>query len=275
MLLADRFGGAFRVWTTDDRDDLVMLTLPIRRALGRVTIGREEHQLAAGRWGVIGTPARPHAFSLGSDYEALQLAFSRAELQAMLSMIAGVDRSPYLEFEPSIRLDGGGGAALARLVELVVSTLDSDPDFVPSPLVTARLAEAITTQLLTGLPHKHSALVTRPVRAAAPAYVRRAAEYLEANAWQPISVADVARSVGASIRTLQAGFRKHLGTSPTSFLQARRLELARRRLQSAPWSSVSEVALACGFEHLGRFSQLYRMRFGESPSFTRARALRK
>ena len=52
------------------------------------------------------------------------------------------------------------------------------------------------------------------------------------------------------------------------FLRERRLELARRRILSGDGRSSTQVALDCGFEHLGRFSIEYRARFGESPSHT-------
>jgi len=274
-LLADRFEGAFRVWTADDRDDLLMMTLPIRNGRGMVAVDRDEHRLAAGQWGVIGTPMRPHAFALDSGYEALQVAFSRTDLQATASALAGLDSPPYLEFEPSIQLDSGGGGALNRFIQFVVSEVDAERGLLHSPLVVARCAEAITTQLLTGLPHKHHALLTRPGRSDELRAVRKAAEYLEAHAEQPITVADVARAVGVSVRTLQASFRKHRGTSPMTFLRDRRLDLARRRLVTAPWPSITDIALACGFDHLGRFSHLYRQRFGESPSTTRSRTFRR
>ena len=55
------------------------------------------------------------------------------------------------------------------------------------------------------------------------------------------------------------------------FLTARRLELARRRLRNDPGSSVTEVALSCGFSNQGRFAKAYRAAFGENPSETRAK----
>ena len=57
-----------------------------------------------------------------------------------------------------------------------------------------------------------------------------------------------------------------------AFLRARRLERAHTQLSATPQRSVAEVALECGFEHLGRFSGAYRQRFGESPSETLRRA---
>jgi transcriptional regulator GlxA family with amidase domain len=87
-------------------------------------------------------------------------------------------------------------------------------------------------------------------------------------------VVEAARAVGISVRSLQAAFSKHRGSSPMAFLRDRRLESARQRSLTMHSPSVTEVALACGFSHLGRFSQLYRERFGESPTETRRRAFR-
>jgi transcriptional regulator GlxA family with amidase domain len=33
-------------------------------------------------------------------------------------------------------------------------------------------------------------------------------------------------------------------------------------------TEVMSIAMACGFNHMGRFSTMYRQRFGESPSTT-------
>ena len=58
-----------------------------------------------------------------------------------------------------------------------------------------------------------------------------------------------------------------------TFLRARRLDAARARLAMArDDDTITSIATACGFEHLGRFSAQYRQRFGESPRDTRARA---
>jgi transcriptional regulator GlxA family with amidase domain len=64
-----------------------------------------------------------------------------------------------------------------------------------------------------------------------------------------------------------------MGMTPTAFLRERRLELAREMLGDPGLATtVTSVALACGFGHLGEFSTLYRHRFGERPSDTLRRA---
>ena len=53
------------------------------------------------------------------------------------------------------------------------------------------------------------------------------------------------------------------------FLTEQRLQSTRRKLlKSHLEASISSIALDYGFTHFGRFSQVYRKRFGESPSVT-------
>jgi transcriptional regulator GlxA family with amidase domain len=91
-------------------------------------------------------------------------------------------------------------------------------------------------------------------------------------------VADLARAAGVSVRTVYRASARHLGGPPMTRLRDSRLEHVRRRLlEAAPGETVTSVAMEWGFLHLGRFSSLYRRRFGELPSQTlrRARATRR
>ncbi len=142
-----------------------------------------------------------------------------------------------------------------------------------SQLVVASLADTVMFGVLQGLQHNHSARLHAASRPAEPRYVRLAAEYLDAHATQPIRMIELAAVTGVSVRTLQTGFVKHRGCSPMAFLRDRRLVLARTQLLGNPHSSITQIAVASGFAHLGRFSAMYRARYGETPSATRRRIL--
>jgi transcriptional regulator GlxA family with amidase domain len=81
-------------------------------------------------------------------------------------------------------------------------------------------------------------------------------------------VADLAGITGVSVRSLQEGFRRHLGCTPMAYLQQVRLERARESLRDADPTRVTVASIAhrWGFAHLGRFAAVYRARFGECPS---------
>ena len=96
---------------------------------------------------------------------------------------------------------------------------------------------------------------------------------MRANLHLPLTIADIAGTVGVSSRLLQLGFRKIHDTTPAAYLRQIRLEAIHDEL-SRPENllPVSEVALKWGFTHMGRFAALYRATFGLYPSDTVRRA---
>jgi AraC-like DNA-binding protein len=99
---------------------------------------------------------------------------------------------------------------------------------------------------------------------------REAESYLRDHLDRRVSVAELCVVTGVPKRTLMLGFADSFGISPLAFHKRLRLNAARRDLIRS-WpneTSVTEVALRWGFEHLGRFSVEYRHMFGESPIMT-------
>ena len=96
--------------------------------------------------------------------------------------------------------------------------------------------------------------------------VGRAEDYVIAHAASSPTVADLCVLTGASERTLQTGFKERLGVSPKTFINAVRLNGARRELQTA--ARVGDVANQWGFWHMGQFAADYRKMFLELPSET-------
>jgi AraC family ethanolamine operon transcriptional activator len=102
--------------------------------------------------------------------------------------------------------------------------------------------------------------------------VDKACGLMMANPDEPPSILDVCSRVGASRRKLNYCFQDVLGTSPTQYLRALRLNGVRRGLREAePGATVQDVAARWGFWHLGQFSLDYKKHFFELPSKTLAR----
>ena len=134
------------------------------------------------------------------------------------------------------------------------------------PEFSRGLQEHLLDCLLAGMPlsEQQSARVSSSAR-----QVQRALELVELRLSQPLAVAEIARDIGCHRRTLELGFRKYLGIAPKQYIRQRRLRECRRRLQAAaPGTTVSDIALACGFWHMGQFGKDYKYQFGELPSAT-------
>lgn len=219
----------------------------------------------------LSSPRAPSSFRYGTGYRGLNVAIPRAVLEEAVTTLGGVKRREPLRFDPRIDLRTSSGAALQRLLFFAVEEANRPDHAFTSPLVGAKFVDAVLFALLLGQPHTHGALLLSKTPAPGPRSVRQAAEYLTANAVRPIRMRDLVELTGVSGRALQQGFAKRHGRTPMEFLRERRLELARSMLLGNASVPIAHVARECGFEHAGRFSGLYRTRFGESPSQTRAK----
>lgn len=98
--------------------------------------------------------------------------------------------------------------------------------------------------------------------------IRNVLRHIEDNWDKPISLSELGRIYGVSPRTIQKYFASN-GTTPNRFFKSIRLRKARRLLQSGDASTtVTSVALCCGFSNMGHFAKDYRAEFGEPPSDT-------
>lgn len=106
--------------------------------------------------------------------------------------------------------------------------------------------------------------------------VRRVEAYMDANLHEPITVADLARVAGVPVRSLYDLFSRYKMETPAELLRKKRLYAAKTMFDNADPDevTVTDVAMSCGFFHVGRFSRYYRAEHGETPSTTLARRRR-
>jgi len=127
--------------------------------------------------------------------------------------------------------------------------------------------EHLALSVLLGLPHNHSERLLLQRTAAAPANIKRAEEFMHANAREPLTIEAIANAAGCSVRALQLAFRGFRGTTPMASLQRIRLEAARVEiLRFDRAESLARIAAEHGFSNQSRFAQLFRRTYGTYPS---------
>ena len=141
-------------------------------------------------------------------------------------------------------------------------------DLAMHKIVVSQIEQLAASILVTS--HRHNHCEDAPARRSTilPRHVRRAQDFLEAHAHEPVTAEQLAQAAGVSVRSLYAGFKDFLGVSPMQYLRDLRMERARAELMSGDSNHVAGVALRWGFAHMGRFSNEYKQRYGESPSKT-------
>ncbi len=263
-------GSDFRI-EAGSLEDFYVLMLPID-GFGQSCYGHDTVDLAARRSGAVHSTQQPSRFRFGTRFRKLVIRLPRRRLGSHLAALVGRDTPTPPEFCPAVRANGLL-SSLTRLTAFFAAELDQHDSLVNSDPIFQRVEELILTALLTLQPHSQAHLLNRPTAAPSVRQVREAESYMAAHCGDAIRMQDVARAAGVSLRSLQLAFRRHRGCSPGQFLRRLRLDHARRLLGSGvPGLTVTGVAHACGFLHLGQFGVDYRRRFNERPSDTLRRS---
>jgi AraC-like DNA-binding protein len=117
--------------------------------------------------------------------------------------------------------------------------------------------------------HSGEAAVSEPTRRR----VEQLERWVDAHLDETITLDRLCAVSGIGGRALQKSVMALRGQSPLEWVNARRLAAVRARLLKGPGgTAISDVALDCGINHLGRFSAAYRRAYGEPPSATLAAA---
>ncbi|MET0575113.1 MAG: helix-turn-helix domain-containing protein [Mesorhizobium sp.] len=124
----------------------------------------------------------------------------------------------------------------------------------PAGLTRALCEHQLVEDLLRLQPHDMSEFLEEKPASVPPRYLRRAVDFMRANAAEPLCVADLADVAGVSPRTLQLAWKAAYGASPMQALAQERLRRARHDLRYSLQAPVAGTAAKRGFTHLGRFS---------------------
>jgi AraC-like DNA-binding protein len=198
----------------------------------------------------------------------LDVKIERGALEDELSGLLGRPVDGPIDLPPELDLSAGPGLSWLRLVHLLSDELGDPETLIRKPLIADQLRHSVLSGLLLATPHRYYDELTAPAQPGTPRAVRRALDVIHDEPERSYSVADLADVAGVSVRSLQEGFRRHLGSSPMGYLQQIRLDRARDALRAADPTRVTVASIAhrWGFAHLGRFASVYRARFGECPS---------
>lgn len=105
------------------------------------------------------------------------------------------------------------------------------------------------------------------------ATVSRALSLIERGALDEADVDALAARLGLGARQLRRLFHQHVGASPITVAQTRRVHLAKQLIHDSALS-MTQVALASGFSSLRRFNETFKELYGRPPSALRRRNVR-
>jgi AraC-like DNA-binding protein len=196
--------------------------------------------------------------------------FSRAVIERKLTQLLCKEPDRPLRFQLSMDLSDPHTQTWCQLIDIMRKDAESN-NVQLHPTVRSHIEDAIVTGLLTAQPNNFTGMLFSEAEPSCPRTIRKVIQLCNDTPEGITTVAEMAHHAGVSIRSLQLGFRRHVGVTPMQYLREIRLQRVRNeiRSQTNDQRSISDIAYTWGFTHLGRFATLYRQRFGELPSETK------
>lgn len=259
--------GADVVIDTGERGDFYMVQLPLSGA-AQVVCGADETSSDPGVLSVL----RPHAKSRmvwTSDCTMILLQVPRSVVEER-ALAWGARNTPTFALAHS-RRDPGVAAWWQATQDLTCNLDRFGRQWLRHPAAYAAMEEFLLSAF-TALLCDQGADEQRFSDRGDEKYLRRAKEYIRANVDRVPTLAEIANHACVSPRTLEAAFKRHAGLAPLAYARRCRLQAVHEVLRAAQHEgrsiNVTDVALAYGFLHMGRFAAQYREQFGCSPSET-------
>ena len=240
---------------------------------GQTSFVRDDGETAFGaRQLCVINAGQRHIKRWRSDGRQIFLRISEARFNDVLGQMIDRPVQAPLSFDNAPMLIDSEAASLAQVVRLMFSELSRPAGAGSNSRATASAERLFLELMLETIPHNYSTLLRGDAPAPRPLHLRKAIDYLDSHASFDVTIDDIASASEIPVRTLQRAFRQTFDEPPMTYLKHLRLDRVRARLETGDVEGVTQVALECGFTHLGRFARDYRLRFGEAPSETFRRA---
>jgi AraC-like DNA-binding protein len=204
------------------------------------------------------------------DTEILLFKIDRHAVDDALSDALGRQLTSQPDFAPLMSTDTVPARSWTNMLGLFAEQFFHPGGLLNQPLVGMPFVDSLVRGFLLAAEHSHrNALMGREHSVTSHA-VRTAVDVIEAEAHLPLTLSSIAARSQVSVRSLQQGFKRHLGMSPMSYLREVRLRRAHQTLLESDPSTVTVASIAYdwGFTNLGRFAAAHAARYREPPAKT-------
>ena len=222
-------------------------------------------------------PTCPVTLEASTDYRNISVRISRNAIDNALVNNTGKRPDGPVQFVPHPQLLRDGAEPIRNLILQIWQECQQKMPASTFSAVGHELEMLLASMLLMCVPNNYSRGLSGTGEISPSSVCKAVAQYLKKNAREDITMDEIIKVSGLAKTSLYTEFHKYYSTTPMEFLRRERLHLARDTLTSAnPYTTtVTRVALECGFTHFSRFAYYYRQRFGELPSETLQRSKHK
>ena len=247
------------------RGDFYMVQLPISGS-ARLVIGPEEVDVHPGEMSIL-QPLTPSKMQWSRDCSMILLQAPSALVERYIRTWRGRNKADFalVRSHESLQI-----AAWSMAILNLTHNLDRyGNQWLQYPVALGAMEEFLLSAFTTMLCEPVSEVKGRSGNLRC---LQVAKDYIQDNIDRPLTATEIASHVCVCRRTLELVFKRNGELPPLAYARQVRLDAVHKSLilnrKSGSAITVTEIALAHGFLHMGRFSAYYKQQFGCNPSTT-------
>jgi AraC-like DNA-binding protein len=204
-----------------------------------------------------------------ADCCQIQVKIERKALEQHLNRLLGNPIKDSLRFDLIMDLSDSTIASWWRFIDFLINEFEVGGSALTTGVAVANVESTIINNLLTCQRHNYSEALLDKDSGLVPVHIKKAEQYICDHVAENISIEELVRVCKVSERALYDGFRRFLHTTPMNYQRSYRMKKVHEDLLEADFGqSVTDTVTRWGVTQLGRFSSLYKLVYGQSPSET-------
>ncbi len=246
-------------------DDEITFVIP---TAGQIIFNLADEAVGVPQVGLAVEKAQVRSVRFMDGHGQYGMSIRRGLFTERLAVLLGRPIVSKIRFEPQVDLSSPAFDGIKAVVGFATGA-ELDALVNASAIMPVRLQEMLVDAVLESWPHTYSQALRNPGPSIAPRHVRLAMDYIQGNPQSLVSGTQLAELTSVSLRALQEGFRRFVGTSIVEYQRQVRLERAYQAFKTGEVQSVTAVAQGLGFSNVGRFCQYFQSAYGVTPQAVR------
>lgn len=222
--------------------------------------------------GLIINPQKELMLNISGDCKKLHLAIPKDKINQVLSHILREEIREDLIFDAEMNMDA---LAIAQWWRQISFYLDEIRLLGIESLqfMSVEIENLLIKKLLISQNHNYSSQLIQSMNQHLPRELDHVVQFMHEHYQSQISLAILCEISHTSTSKLNQLFNEYYHQTPMQYLKQIRLKKVFEMIKTNPRESITEIALAHGFVHMGHFSNDYKSMFQETAKQTAKRYL--
>lgn len=217
--------------------------------------------------GLILNPQEEQTLSIAGNCKKLHLAIPKVKIEQVLAELLHQPLSHELMFVPEMQMQSQTISHWWRQIQAYVEDVQMF-GVQQMQYLHQDMEKVLIKKLLMLQPHNYSDVLSQQLHQHQPKELLWAEQFIQQHLQEVLTLPMLCEVAHVSASKLNQLFKEAYAISPMQYVKQQRLKQVHDRIVQQPYLNISEIAMHYGFNHMGHFTQDYKLLFNETPKQT-------